>query len=193
MKPAEVLVIHALCDEVWPHSEREVDDERMALRILVWGEALASVTAAEAKQAVLSLAAEGREFAPSVGMIRKRALELRQQISGAGGPPSGAEAWAEILTLIQRRGYMSPPEICDCTHPAVHRAIEVFGWMNLCLSQTHMADRAHFIRFYDEVASRHRDHMSTPASHLSALLAPDPVGVLDAGDVGGEDGNPCES
>lgn len=177
----------------WPNYKMPTDPDLLALTVEVWCDELDGIAAPEAVQAVKSLSAEGGKFAPAVGEIRKRALELRQQTTGSGGPPSGAEAWSEVLTLIQRRGYMHAPEAKDCSHPAVHRAIEVFGWMNLCKSETQMADRAHFIKFYEDVANRHRDHMATPASELREMLDPGPTDpMLDGGDPDDEDGSPYE-
>jgi len=165
-----------------------VDDDRLALRVKLWQEILAGITVPEAEAAIASLAAEGEKFAPVVGVIRKRALALRQQVTGSGGVPSGADAWAEVLRLIQRRGHIRPPEAEHCSHPAIFKAVETFGWMNLCLSENQMADRAHFIRFYEDVANRHRDHMATPASELREMLDPGPTDLmLDSGDPDGED------
>ena len=184
-----MLRVQAVCDELWPHSERAVDDDRLTVRVKLWQEILAGITPAEAEAAIVSLAAEGKEFAPVVGVIRKRALALRQQVTGSGGVPSGADAWAEVLQLIQRRGHIRPPEAEHCSHPAIFKAVETFGWMNLCLSENQMADRAHFIRFYEEIASGHRDHMATPTEALRALEAP-AQGMLDSGLSGGEDEGP---
>lgn len=191
MNEADVLRVQAVCDELWPHSERAVDDDRLTVRVKLWQQILAGITAPEAEAAIVSLAAEGKEFAPVVGVIRKRALALRQQVTGSGGVPSGADAWAEVLRLIQRRGYMNPPEVEDCSHPAVHRATETFGWMNLCLSENQMADRAHFIKFYEDISSRFRDHMAGPARSLGgpALGAGDGR-VLDSGSPASEDESP---
>ena len=191
MNGVDVLRVQAACDELWPHSERQVDDDRLALRVKLWQEILAGITAPEAEAAIASLAAEGEKFAPVIRVIRKRALALRQQITGSGGVPSGADAWAEVLQLIQRRGHIRPPEAEHCSHPAIFKAVETFGWMNLCLSENQMADRAHFIKFYEDISSRFRDHMAGPARSLGgpALGAGDGR-VLDSGSPTSEDEAP---
>lgn len=175
----------------WPNYKMPTDPDLLALTVEVWCDELDGIAAPEAVQAVKSLSAEGGKFAPAVGEIRKRALELRQQVTGSGGVPSGADAWAEVLQLIQRRGHIRPPEAEHCSHPAIFKAVETFGWMNLCLSENQMADRAHFIRFYEDIASRFRDHMAGPAQVLGgpALGAGDGR-VLDSGSLASEDEAP---
>jgi hypothetical protein len=186
MTPEDVARLLTRLTVTWPNFKLPGDPETLAVMIEVWCEALEGVSNPEATAAVKSLMSEGGAFAPAVGQVRRRALELRQQVTGQGGPPSGAEAWSEVLELIRGRGYMLAPEAQHCSHPAVHRAIEVFGWMNLCKSENQMADRAHFIRFYEEVAAGHRDHMATPAAALEATHQP----MLDSGRSSGEDAVP---
>ena len=183
-----MLRVQAVCDELWPHSERAVDDDRLTVRVELRQEIDDGITAAGAQAAMAYVEGAGKEFAPVVGVIRKRALALRQQVTGSGGVPSGADAWAEVLQLIQRRGHIRPPEAEHCSHPAIFKAVETFGWMNLCLSENQMADRAHFIRFYEDISSRFRDHRAGPAQSLGgpALGAGDGR-VLDSGSPASED------
>lgn len=165
MTPENVAKLLARLAFTWPNFTLPTDPESVEVMVEVWCEELAGVTNPEAVQAVKSLSAEGREFPPAVGLIRKRALELRQQVTGEG-VPNEAEAWAEVKHLIARRGWPNPPAPEDCSHPALHRAITAMGWMELCKSENEVADRAHFLRLYAATANSSRDFMASPATAL---------------------------
>ena len=179
MTPTEVAKVHFSVNEMWPRMNPPLGEDRLPLVLTMWANVLAGIDAADALLAVESLLAEGREFPPTVGQIRVRALELGQAAGDEGAVPTGIEAWGEILELIQRRGWMQAPAIEDYSHPVVGEMVKhLGGWMRVCESETGMADRAHFLREYDAVATRHRDHMTTPAKALAERRETLPVGSM---------------
>lgn len=171
MTPENIASLMTRLTMTWPNFRIPTDPDTAAVMIQVWCDELDQISQAEAIQAVKSLSAEGRDFPPPVGMIRKRALELRQQITGVG-VPNEAEAWAEVKHLIARRGWPSPPQPADCSHPAIHRAITAMSWSALCESTNEVADRAHFLRLFAATADVSRDHYATQAGRLASALAP---------------------
>ena len=77
MNITDIARIHIFVGEAWPHSDKPVDDDRLALQLEIWSEVLDGLEFDETREAVVKLMKEGREFAPPVGVIRKKALEAR--------------------------------------------------------------------------------------------------------------------
>ena len=97
----------------------------------------------------------GRKFAPSVGEIRGAVAEI---VRTASGVPSSYEAWKEVLDQVRKTGHVGKPVF---SHPLVHKAVQVFGWRELCLSENVVSDRARFIEAYEQLSSRNLTEMMT--------------------------------
>ena len=68
--------------------------------------------------------------------------------------PTAAEAWEEVERLIIRFGpYRAPQYSCD----TVRRAVRAIGWLQLCCSENPAADRAHFLKLYESMRSKHKE------------------------------------
>lgn len=99
---------------------------------------------------------------PTVAEIRRAAAELRPD---ADKPPSPEEAWAEVQRQVRLVGYYGTPR---WSHPAVAKAAEALygSWQGLCANlsaETAAADRAHFLRLYQEYSRREREDAALPA------------------------------
>jgi hypothetical protein len=186
MTPADIAQLLTRMSMVWPNYKLPTDPETLSLLIQTWGDLLDGITLEQSTQAIRSLAAEGREFAPQPGLVRRRAKEL----TGVGTVPTAAQAWEEVLWLIARRGWARPPLPEDFSHPAVAETVDSMGWQALCESTTGMADRAHFMKFYAERADRHLDHMKFPTEALQQAIAAQVDLALSAGEC--EDQDPYE-
>lgn len=86
------------------------------------------------------------EFLPTVAKIRERYI-------GMITPErlSASDAWGLVLKQIVRVGHIGTPAFDD---PVLERVVKGMGWRDLCLSENQMADRAHFIKLYNESADR---------------------------------------
>ena len=68
--------------------------------------------------------------------------------------PTAAEAWEEVEKLIIQFGpYRAPQYSCD----TVRRAVRAIGWLQLCCSENPAADRAHFLKLYESMRSKHKE------------------------------------
>ena len=127
------------------------------------------------------------EFFPPIGAVRAAILEtLPRELQGPEAQiPSAAEAWAEVTAKMRntglRRTAAGAIERPEWTHNAVDRAVMALGWENLCLSQTGMADRAHFMTIYGE----YREIARREALRLTGGEGPAGL-VEDAPDTGTE-------
>lgn len=88
---------------------------------------------------------------PTIAEIRQAAVEIC-----APARRSGAEAWGDVLAEVRRVGYRGAPKFIDT---AVARVVSGMGWMTICMSENEMADRAHFIKAYEQTQTRDADDM----------------------------------
>lgn len=98
------------------------------------------------------------EFFPSVAQIvaAAKTVDPRQEKSISAG-----DAWAEVYRAAQTVGpYRSP----KWSSQAVARAVAAIGWTNLCCGENVEADRAHFLRIYEQMREAKRDEAETQRS-----------------------------
>lgn len=157
MERTELLQAMALIATYWPHWKIPTDRHELAAMVDAWTRLLGDVEADAVVAAIEAYAVTGAEFAPGPGVLRKRAIDLLQPV----GLPDGDQAWAEVLDQIRRVGYVGRPA---WSHPAVETAVQAFGWLALCESTTQMADRAHFLRIYEDVQERVTFEATAPPS-----------------------------
>ena len=118
--------------------------------VAAWTIMLADLDPVVAKAAVIKVCRESDYF-PSVARIVEAANELDPRIEK---PPTAAEAWEEVERLIIHFGpYRAPKYSCDL----VRRAVRAIGWLQLCCSENPAADRAHFLKIYDSMRSKHKE------------------------------------
>ena len=92
------------------------------------------------------------EFFPSVAQIVEASRELDPRNPKL---PTAAEAWEEVQKQIMSVGpYRAPAYSCE----TVKRAAQAIGWRQLCEGDNPEADRAHFMRIYDSMRSKHREY-----------------------------------
>lgn len=95
--------------------------------------------------ALKSCCAEARQFAPSAGEIRAKAAELAGRASGL---PDAVEAWGAVMDYLRSRRVSPAFE-----HPVTQKVVQAMGGTTvLGLSENNVADRAHFMRMYEQSA-----------------------------------------
>ena len=115
----------------------------------VYYQTLKDIDAELLKAATLQAVSEpGRKFAPSVGEIRGTIIEIRKATNGI---PDSYQAWTEVKRAMVDVGSYRNPEF---SNPAIVETVQAFGWKNLCLSENEVADRAHFIKAYEQIVKR---------------------------------------
>lgn len=117
--------------------------------------------------AIEQMSLEGREFAPPLGLVARRAHEIMAEITGERVPDAD-QALAEVFEKISRVGIYQTP---SWSHPAIGSTIEALGgWEETCLDDNREAYRAHFMRLYDRMRAR---------VEREALIAPSMRELLD--------------
>ena len=118
--------------------------------VAAWTIMLSDLDPVLAKAAIIKVCRES-DFFPSVARIVEAANELDPRIEQ---PPTAAEAWEDVERLIIHFGpHRAPKYSCDL----VRRAVRAIGWLQLCCSENPAADRAHFLRLYESMRSKHKE------------------------------------
>lgn len=101
-------------------------------------------------------------FPPAVAELRNACFRMVEPET-----PTAGEAWAKIITAVNRFGTGDVPRYGsslpgaqtpeDYLGPMLWRCVGALGgWRYVCLSENGMADRAHFTRIYDQFVERER-------------------------------------
>lgn len=114
--------------------------------IAVYDRLLSDIPAADL-QTVIDQCIADCKFLPTVAEIRERWHMLIRTI----GIASAAEAWGEVQAEIRRVGYVGTPYFANSITAQV---VKQLGWRDLCASENVVADRAHFMRMYDQMVER---------------------------------------
>ena len=161
MTRAEVIALVALATGAHPAAQGK--DPKPVVE--AWSLMLADIPFVVAKAAVIKVCRESKFF-PSVADIVEAAQELDPEKEKM---PTAAEAWEEVVQLIIDYGpYRAPAYSCDL----VRRAAQSIGWLQLCTGDNAEADRAHFLKIYESMRSRHvEDEENKIALELSGTGA----------------------
>lgn len=110
---------------------------------LIWHESLLNFGFEETKETIQRLG--DRDYPPHIGQIE------REIARASVDRPSKEDAWNEALYFVQRYGVYAKPEDLTFSHPAVARAIESVGFINICNSD--QGDDYFLKRFYETYES----------------------------------------
>lgn len=91
------------------------------------------------------------ERSPSIAALRGMCVS----ITGGEVPDSG-QAWEEVVNAIRKYGYYREGEALESLSPLARETTKQIGFYELCVSENQVADRAHFMQMYDQVARRHK-------------------------------------
>jgi hypothetical protein len=105
------------------------------------------------------------KWSPSISDIR----EMASTITG-GELPDWGEAWEEVCRAIRRFGSYQIGEAMDSLSPLTRKATERIGFMNLCMSENQMQDRANFRMIYERLAEREKREAQLPTG-VKMLIA----------------------
>lgn len=162
MKKTEVVKLITVTATLWPTFRGPQTDDEMDLAVETWRAVLDDVPPDLAVAAVHALATSGREFAPPVGVIRQKAVQLVAAAIGQMAP-SVDEAWAEVRQKASELGYMNGPP-AEWSHRAVDDAVAAIGWREICHSTNPEALRAHFMKLYGSAVDRAAEQRDMPAA-----------------------------
>lgn len=100
------------------------------------------------------------EYKPTPAGIRKSMEKLINSNN-----MNGAEAWRKATQIIQNYGIYRAEEALEKikeTDNLLYKAMKTIGYRELCLSENRMADRAHFLKIYEQYSKREYDKAMIP-------------------------------
>lgn len=163
MNTEQLDFVYQMVLAAWPASKATPATFVLAERLLLPLDAVAVAAAIE------QLSLEGREFAPTMGQVARRAHEVLAEVNGTT-VPDGQQALAEVYDQIARVGRYGDP---TWSHPAIGATVGAMGgWAATCGDDNREAFRAHFLRMYETMRGR---------LEREALVAPSMRELLDAG------------
>ena len=169
----ETLSVLKILGDVYPRHQLSSSAVEVYVRLL------ADIPGLLLEQAALDHIGRSTFF-PAIAELRAAAFNI---IEAAHPMPGGYEAWSEVQAEIRRVGYAGVPNF---SNPITAQVVEQFGWRYLCLSENPVADRAHFVQAYRDLAAcrRDSDHRLTIITRFIARLQSGDYPQLTDGEPG---------
>ena len=89
------------------------------------------------------------KWSPSIADIREMTANIQH-----GEQMTWGEAWEKVLDVIRRYGTYGRREAMEQLDPLTRRCVENIGYVDLCLSENIMVERAHFQKIFEIYAKR---------------------------------------
>lgn len=92
------------------------------------------------------------KWPPSIAELREASFEAVQ-----GSQLTAGEAWDRVIRAAGRFGWPRPEAAENDLGTVIWRCVGALGgWQYVCGSEDAMADRAHFMKIYDQIQERER-------------------------------------
>ena len=131
----------------------KVSNDEDALEL--WLKALKDLSYEECDAAALRIIMEN-DFAPTIATIRKAVRDMNPQVQTA------VDAWGEVQNAFRNFRMDQDKKAIDSMSPVAGKVVKSMDWWCLCNSDNQMADRAHFMKMYDEAAKKERQEQLMP-------------------------------
>ena len=104
------------------------------------------------------------KFPPTVAEIRELAAGVVN-----GDPLTWGESWERALNAVRRFGSYNKMEALDSLDPLTRKCVESIGYMQLCMSENIMVERAHFQKIFDVFSKREQQDKQIPLQLKQAI------------------------
>lgn len=104
------------------------------------------------------------KFPPTVAEIR----ELTANIEN-GDPLTWGESWERALNAVRKYGSYNKGAALDSLDPLTRKCVDSIGYMQLCMSENIMVERAHFQKIFDIYAKREQANKQMPPALAQAI------------------------
>jgi hypothetical protein len=97
--------------------------------------------------------------------------EIREMTSGIvnGDPMTWGESWEKALGAVRRFGSYNKGAALDSLDPLTRKCVESIGYMELCMSENIMVERAHFQKVFEVYSKRERLNQQIAAPLLETI------------------------
>ena len=104
------------------------------------------------------------KFPPTVAEIRELASNVVN-----GDQLTWGEAWERAMTAVRRYGSYNQVEAMNSLDPLTRKCVESIGFMQLCMSENIMVERAHFQKIFEVFAKREQTDRQIPLQLRQAI------------------------
>lgn len=104
------------------------------------------------------------KFPPTVAEIRELAATTVN-----GDPMSWGESWEKALNAVRRYGSYNQAAALESLDPITRKCVESIGYMDLCMSENIMVERAHYQKIFDVFSKREQTNKQIAAPLLEAI------------------------
>ena len=104
------------------------------------------------------------KFPPTVAEIREMATDVVN-----GDPLTWGESWERAMTAVRRYGSYNQIEAMNSLDPLTRKCVESIGFMQLCMSENIMVERAHYQKIFDIYQKREQMDKQIPLGLQQAI------------------------
>ena len=106
------------------------------------------------------------KWSPSIAEIREMTTNIQ-----SGEQLTWGEAWEKALRAVRKYGSYGKREALASLDPLTRKCVETIGFMDLCMSENIMVERAHFQRIFEVYAKRERTSQQIAPALQQAISA----------------------
>ena len=169
----EVIALMGILYEAYPRFYPDKSKVAIMATAKLWTGFLEDVSAETAVLALQRLIATCK-FPPTIAEMRESLSLVKDE-----PVPDSGEAWGEVNAAIREYGFYRPEEAFASMREPVRMAAQRMGWRELCMSENDMADRAHFLRIYENIKTRMETDRQLP-ERLKTLINANIKGIGDS-------------
>ena len=104
------------------------------------------------------------KWSPSIAEIRELTANIQY-----GEQLTWGEAWEKALNAVRRYGSYNKKEALDSLDPLTRKCVENIGYLDLCMSENIMVERAHFQKIFEIYSKREQTDKRLPNNLLQAI------------------------
>ena len=104
------------------------------------------------------------KFPPTGAEIRELAASIT-----SGDPMTWGESWERALAAVRRFGSYGKVEAMASLDPITRKCVESIGYMELCMSENIMVERAHYQKIFEVYSKREQVDRQMPLAIKQAI------------------------
>lgn len=104
------------------------------------------------------------KFPPTVAEIRELATNIV-----SGDPLTWGESWERALAAVRKYGSYNKMDALNSLDSITRKCVESIGYMELCMSENIMVERAHYQKVFEVFAKREQTDKQIPLQLKQAI------------------------
>ena len=110
-------------------------------------------------EAALNKWVSTEKWSPSIADIRELSASIQH-----GELPDWGDSWERVCKAIRRYGSYNEKDAMESLDELTRDCVKRLGYLNLCMSENPMADRANYRMIYEQLAQRKKSETQLPGS-----------------------------